>query len=42
MVEWTKLCSEVSKLRLSRRRGADVVPVHAHVDHAPGDVVQTS
>ena len=41
-VEWAKLCAEVAKLRLDRRSGGKVLPLHTHVEHAPGDGEQAS
>jgi len=39
-VEWAKLCAEVAKLRLDRRSGGKVLPLHTHVEQAPGDEEQ--
>jgi len=36
-VEWAKLCTEVAKLKLDRRTGGRVFPLHTHVEQAPGD-----
>lgn len=39
-VEWAKLCAEVAKLRVKRRKGAKVRALHTDVERAPGDVAQ--
>jgi integrase len=39
-VEWVKLCGEVAKLRVERRKGASVVALHTDVERAPEDVAR--